>query len=247
VGCTLTARCSSRVKLKFPPGLLTTLYADTRGLSLRRRLHSDVTAHAPGLAEEARRSSCFIMTRSTPPHPRGGGAGSSNRSTRMVAGEARARRKGKVAVFRLWPSCRNLSGRGIFSRLFPGNKAAEKWHFRCAEAQVRYNSRYGLKIQCVEYAVNPALEKAYAEKKEEMTRRLGSAGVNEKLLFHGTSLANSQAILRQNFSLDKVGAEGRDPTPRTCSATCTHVSENASTTGGRAKASLYTRKRLSHG
>ena len=41
-----------------------------------------------------------------------------------------------------------------------------------------------MKIQCVEYAVNPALEKAYNKKKEEMSRVLGSAGVNEHLLFH---------------------------------------------------------------
>ena len=106
-----------------------------------------------------------------------------------------------MAVFRLWPSC------GLFSRLFPGNKAAERWHFCCAEAQIRCCSL--MKIQCVEYAVNPALEEAYAEKKEEMTRRLGSSGVNEKLLFHGTSFENSRAILRENFRLDKVGAEGR--------------------------------------
>ena len=59
-------------------------------------------------------------------------------------------------------------------------------------------------------AVNPALEKAYCTKKKEMTRRLGAAGVNEQLLLHGTSFANSEAILRQNFRLDKVGAEGTE-------------------------------------
>ena len=53
---------------------------------------------------------------------------------------------------------------------------------------------------------DPALEKAYAEKKLEMTRRLGRRGVNECLFFHGTSLPNSEAILRQNFRLDQVGA-----------------------------------------
>ena len=71
------------------------------------------------------------------------------------------------------------------------------------------------RIRCVEYAVNPALESAYGHKKEEMTRRLGREGVNERLLFHGTSLANSEAILQQNFCLDKVGAEGRVSTPCT--------------------------------
>ena len=60
----------------------------------------------------------------------------------------------------------------------------------------------------MEYAVNPSLQEAYNAKREEMWRRLGSAGVNECLLFHGTSLANSEAILRQNFLLDKVGFGG---------------------------------------
>jgi hypothetical protein len=120
----------------------------------------------------------------------------------MVAGEARARRnprEGEVTVFPLWPSCRTAA---------PGT--AERDHFRHAEAQVARGSRgYEHKLKCVEYAVNPALEEAYNEKRQEMTRRLGSAGVNEQLLFHGTSLANSEAILRENFRLDRVGAEGR--------------------------------------
>jgi hypothetical protein len=53
----------------------------------------------------------------------------------------------------------------------------------------------------------PSGEVAYEEKKMEMTRRLGSAGVNERLLFHGTSFANSEAILRESFRLDKVGTD----------------------------------------
>ena len=174
------------------------------------------------------------MSLSTTSHPPGG-AGSSNASTSVVEGEARARRnprEGEVAVFPLWPSCRTAA---------PGT--AEDRHFRHAEAQVaRGGGACGRNIQCVEYAVNPALEEAYNEKREEMTRRLGSAGVNEQILFHGTSLANSEAILRENFRLDRVGAEGRIPIPlichtallhpTSCSATCTHVTP----LGGRAKA-----------
>ena len=148
----------------------------------------------------------------------------------MVGGEARARRnprKGEVAVFPLWPSCRTAT---------PGT--AEDQRFRRAQAQVARGTGRGSrgfenKIKCVEYAVNPALEEAYNEKREEMTRRLRSAGINEQLLFHGTSFASSEAILRENFRLDKVGAEKRVPIhliclkamfhPTSCSATCTHV------------------------
>jgi len=53
--------------------------------------------------------------------------------------------------------------------------------------------------------VNPALDAAYVRKKREMTARLGTAGVNERLLFHGTTFANSEGIARENFRLDKVG------------------------------------------
>jgi hypothetical protein len=34
--------------------------------------------------------------------------------------------------------------------------------------------------------------------------------VNECLLFHGTSFANSEGIARENFRLDKVGRGGRE-------------------------------------
>jgi hypothetical protein len=60
----------------------------------------------------------------------------------------------------------------------------------------------------VDYLVNPALDAAYEQKKREMTARLGAAGVNERLLFHGTSFANSEGIARENFRLDKVGVAG---------------------------------------
>ena len=127
-------------------------------------------------------------------------------STGMVEGEASARRnprKGKVSVFRLWPGCRTFGN--------PAPGTAEEQHFRRVEAQVARGGgggggARGQEIQCVEYAVNPTLEAAYNEKKEEMTRRLGSAGVNERLLFHGTSFRNSEAILRENFRLEMVGS-----------------------------------------
>jgi hypothetical protein len=61
------------------------------------------------------------------------------------------------------------------------------------------------KLQRVEYLVNPALDAAHGQKKREMTARLGAAGVNERLLFHGTTFANSEGIARENFRLDKVG------------------------------------------
>ena len=106
--------------------------------------------------------------------------------------------------------------------------------------------------------MSPGLEKAYEDKKKEMTRRLGSAGVNECLLFHGTSFANSEAILRENFRLDKVGAEGRRACPHTSSlpllhptgrsATCAHVSSKHHGGAGR-KPGAYayvTQKRLSY-
>ena len=57
------------------------------------------------------------------------------------------------------------------------------------------------------YVVNPALEEAYERRKMEMTARRGDGGVNERLLFHGTSLANSEGIIRENFRLDKAGFE----------------------------------------
>jgi len=143
-------------------------------------------------------------------------------------------RKEEVAIFRLWPSsCRHSTP-----------ITDEQRHHRHVEAHVvRGTGGHAHKIQCVEYAVNPALEQAYILTKEEMTRRLGSAGVNECFLFHGTSFANSEAILRENFRLDKVGAEGRVPTPlihlTSCSATRLHVSDALCES---AWPSFYTRK-----
>jgi hypothetical protein len=57
----------------------------------------------------------------------------------------------------------------------------------------------------VHHVVNPVLQTAYARKKEELAARLGgAANVNERFLFHGTSLANSEAIISNNFCLSKV-------------------------------------------
>ena len=49
------------------------------------------------------------------------------------------------------------------------------------------------------------MEETYEARKREMTARRGREGVNERLLFHGTSLAASEAIIRENFRLDKAG------------------------------------------
>ena len=113
------------------------------------------------------------------------------------------------------------------------------------------------KIRWVEYAVNPALEVAYEEKKMEMTRRLGSAGVNERLLFHGTSFANSEAILRENFRLDKVGTGqlrvmsqhllyASSPSVSMSSYWYARFKQAAQGAGRKHGASLYTRSRPSH-
>jgi colicin import membrane protein len=57
----------------------------------------------------------------------------------------------------------------------------------------------------VHHVTNPALQTAYERKKEELAARLGgAANVNERFLFHGTSMANSEAIIRNNFCLSKV-------------------------------------------
>jgi hypothetical protein len=67
-------------------------------------------------------------------------------------------------------------------------------------------------FQCaaVHRVVNPVLQtRAYERKKEELAARLGAANVNEQFLFHGTSLASSEAIIRNNFYLSKVRTQSR--------------------------------------
>ena len=79
----------------------------------------------------------------------------------------------------------------------------EERHFRHAVALL---TRQGVtNLERVEYLVNPTVEAAYADKKGEMRARIGSGGVNERLLFHGTSFANSESIAHENFCLDMVG------------------------------------------
>jgi hypothetical protein len=57
----------------------------------------------------------------------------------------------------------------------------------------------------VHHVVNPVLHAAYERKKKALAARLGgAANVNERFLFHGTSMANSEAIIRNNFCLSKV-------------------------------------------
>jgi hypothetical protein len=67
-----------------------------------------------------------------------------------------------------------------------------------------------LRRAAVHHVVNPVLQAAYERKKDELAARLGgAANVNEKFLFHGTSLANSKAIIRNNFCLSKVRTQSR--------------------------------------
>jgi hypothetical protein len=56
----------------------------------------------------------------------------------------------------------------------------------------------------VYHVVNPVLERAYERKKKKLAERLGAANINERFLFHGTSFANSEAIISNNFRLSKV-------------------------------------------
>jgi hypothetical protein len=56
----------------------------------------------------------------------------------------------------------------------------------------------------VHHVTNPVLKAAYERKKEVLAALGGAANVNERFLFHGTSLANSEAIISTNFCLSKV-------------------------------------------
>jgi hypothetical protein len=110
----------------------------------------------------------------------------------LVRGEARVRARGQVATFPVSVSA----------------DAAENQHFRVAEAQVlRGAGKHSFgKIEMIEYIVNPTLEVAYDRKKKELAVVRGAEGVNEKTLYHGTSFSNSDAIIKENFRLDKVGS-----------------------------------------
>jgi hypothetical protein len=57
----------------------------------------------------------------------------------------------------------------------------------------------------VHHVVNPVFQAVYERKKEESEAHLGAANVNEQFLFHGTTLANAEAIVNNNFCLSKVG------------------------------------------
>jgi hypothetical protein len=61
-----------------------------------------------------------------------------------------------------------------------------------------------LRQAAVHRVTNPALQAAYERKKGALAARLGDANVNEQFLIPGTSLANSEAIIRNNFCLSKV-------------------------------------------
>jgi hypothetical protein len=72
------------------------------------------------------------------------------------------------------------------------------------------NQHPELRRATVHHVTNPALQTAYERKKEELAARLGgAANVNERFLFHGTSLANAKAITTDNFCLSKVKTPSR--------------------------------------
>jgi len=133
-----------------------------------------------------------------------GGVGRDNPS--QVTGEARARAERRVAVFPLHYPTEDTtetaggSGKGGSGGDDGGGgvggvpSSPEERHFRRVAADLARR-----------YLVNPLVEDEYVEKRGEMRARLGSGGVNERLLFHGTSFARSEGIRRDNFSLDKVG------------------------------------------
>jgi len=147
-------------------------------------------------------------------HGGGGGGGSDNPN--LVTGEARARAERRVAVFPLpSPSTEDpietaggsgeggSGGGGAGGEVVGAPDSPEERHFRRVAADL---TRRGVtNLQGVEYLVNPPVEDKYEEKRREMRARLGSAGVNERLLFHGTFFAHSEEIRQENFSLDKVG------------------------------------------
>ena len=57
----------------------------------------------------------------------------------------------------------------------------------------------------VKHVTNPDLEVAYVRKREAMAARLGGdANVNERFLFHGTSLSSAKVIAETNFCMSKV-------------------------------------------
>ena len=62
------------------------------------------------------------------------------------------------------------------------------------------------------HVVNPVFQAVYERKKEESEAHLGAANVNEQFLFHGTTLANAEAIINNNFCLSKVGRNTVDET-----------------------------------
>ena len=161
----------------------------------------------------------------------GGGVGSGGSSLGMVKGEARARADGEFAVFRLMPPGPKPAHEHasdtpeerhfrVVEKLVVESKGSSSM-----EVGYQYGSLLG-KILMVEHVVNPELEAAFEQEKKEMKARLRQAppscgwtvvkGVGkyeahfpkcqERVVFHGTSLQNSEAIMRENFRLDKVRA-----------------------------------------
>jgi len=122
----------------------------------------------------------------------------------MEEAEARARADGKLAVFRTNP-------RIVEPHADSCGTTPEEPHLQLHDVVTHLRGR-GRKILSIEYIVNPKLEEAYELKRREMIAARGrgiegsggGGADNERFLFHGTSVANSKAITRENFRLDKV-------------------------------------------
>uniref|UniRef100_A0A7S0SAY3 PARP catalytic domain-containing protein n=1 Tax=Mantoniella antarctica TaxID=81844 RepID=A0A7S0SAY3_9CHLO len=117
---------------------------------------------------------------------------------RMVPGEVEARAAGRFAMFEIRAAPDDSS-------FDPEKEAApEQMHFNRAVTYLSQMAGAGGmdKVQKVEYVVNPPVQAAYERNKAAMKAR-GVGEVTQQLLCHGTTPAASEAILRNNFSMDQ--------------------------------------------
>ena len=81
-------------------------------------------------------------------------------------------------------------------------------HYRFAESQfLRLMSKTGkhFKITSVDYYVNPGLIKKFKAKEEELIAKYGKKKVSQRVpAFHGTMPDNVEAIMKENFCMDKI-------------------------------------------
>lgn len=90
---------------------------------------------------------------------------------------------------------------------------AEQIHFRIAESQFhRFLAAFGqsgvYRLENVEYIINPQIVKTFNAAKFKLAKRHGMLPESMKpvLLFHGTSDANMENIIKTNFLISKVGS-----------------------------------------